>query len=157
MPKTRAPDPPVLRLEKCSFRNFAELRSSASELRVFVPYTSRELTRAALAEAAVLVKNLNAHVTLFAVQIVPFLLPLERPPVAPEFLEQKLLMITKEMEAQVNVQLVFARDLDSGIQKILAPSSFVIVATKKRWWRTAETKLARALSRGGHDVAVLEV
>jgi hypothetical protein len=157
MTKTQALEPVVLRLDKSSFRNIAKLRSGASELRIFVPYTSRELTQAALTEATKLVKNLAGHITLFAVQIVPFLLPLERPDVAPEFLEQRLLAIAGEMGTQVDVQLVCARDLDFGIQRVLAPNSLVVVATKKHWWPTSETKLARALARAGHDVALLEV
>ena len=154
---TRALDPLVLQLDSSGFRNFAKLRSGAGELRIFVPYTSHESTRAALTEAVGLVKSLHAHITLFAVQIVPFLLPLERPDVAPEFLEQRLLAIADEMKAQVDVQLIRARDLDCGMQRILAPNSLVVVATKKRWWPTSEIKLARALARAGHDVALLEV
>jgi|SRR6266849_6886488 len=157
MPKTQALDPVVLRLDKSSFRNFAKVRSRDGDLRIFVPYTSRALTRAALTEAAGLVKNLDAHITLFAVQIVPILLPLERPDAAPEFLEQRLLAIAGEMEVQVDVQLICARELDFGIQKVLAPNSLVVVATKKHWWPTSETKLARTLARAGHDVALLEV
>jgi hypothetical protein len=48
-----------------------------------------ELTQAALAEAGVLLRNLAVEITLLAVQIVPFPLPLERPTVAPEFLERR--------------------------------------------------------------------
>ena len=157
MANTKAPDALVLRVDKSSFHNFARLRSGAGELRIFVPYTSRELTRAALREAAGLVKNLHAHVTLFAVQIVPFLLPLDRPDVAPEFLEQRLMAIAREMEGLVDVQLICAREFDSGMERVLVPNSLVVLATKKRWWPTEEIKMARALARAGHKIALLEV
>lgn len=91
--KTQAPDQFVLRLGEASFCKRAKLRSTDGELRVFVPYTSVELTKAALTGATVLVRKLDLHITLFAVQIVPFPLPLERSAVAPNFLEQRLLVI----------------------------------------------------------------
>ncbi len=50
----------------------ARSRSGAGEVRVFVLYTTGELTQAALAEAGVLLRNLAVEITLLAVQIVPF-------------------------------------------------------------------------------------
>src|ERR1700740_826511 len=99
--KTQAPDQFVLRLDEASFCKRATLLSTDGELRVFVPYTSVELTKAALRGATVLVRNLELHITLFAVQIVPFPLPLERSAVAPDFLEQRLLVIAGEIETAV--------------------------------------------------------
>jgi hypothetical protein len=155
--KTQAAGQFVLRLDEASFCNLAKLRSTDAELRVFVPYTSVELTKAALTRATVLVRNLDLHITLFAVQIVPFPLPLERSAVAPDFLEQRLLVIAGEMEVAVDSQLIFARDLDFGMQRVLPPNSLVVVATKKSWWPTSEAKLARSLARAGHSVALLVV
>jgi hypothetical protein len=102
----------VLRLDERSLRGFAKLQRGAGELRVFVPYTSPELTRLALAKATALTKNLAAHITLFTMHAVPFPLP---------------------------------------------PNSLVVIATKRSWWPTAEVKLARALARAGHSVALLGV
>jgi hypothetical protein len=105
----------------------------------------------------VLVRNLELHITLFAVQIVPFPLPLERSAVAPDFLEQRLLVIAGEIETAVDVQLIFSRDLDFGMQRVLPPNSLAVVATKKSWWPTSEAKLARSLARAGHSVALLVI
>lgn len=136
---------------------FATSRSGAGELRVFVLYTTGELTQAALAEAGVLLRNLAVEITLLAVQIVPFPLPLERPAVAPAFLERRLRAMAGGLEARVDVQLIFARDLYFAIERVLPSHSLVVVAAKKRWWPTAETKLARRLGRAGHSVALLAV
>ena len=144
-------------LDKSSFANFAKVRSCGGELRVFVPYTSPELTRSGLAAATVLVKNLDARITLFVVQIVPFPLPLDRPNVSREFLEQKLTAIASEVEAHVIGQVIYARDLNFGIEQVLPPSSLIVMATQKTWWPTSEAKLARALVAVGHNVALLEV
>ena len=135
----------------------AASRSGAGELRVFVLYTTGELTQAALAEAGVLLRNLAVEITLLAVQIVPFPLPLEFPAVAPEFLKRRLRTIAGEIGSEVDVQLIFARDLYFALEWVLPSHSLVVVAAKKRWWPTAETKLARRLGRAGHSVALLAV
>jgi len=158
MPTNRVlPEQLVLRLDEGSLRGFAKLHRGAGELRVFVPYTSLELTKAALAEAAVLTKNLAAHVTLFTVHVVPFPLPLDRPDVSAAFLERKLEAVVRDAGVQADIRVGFARDLDLGCDQILPPNSLVVMATQKRWWPTAETKLARALARAGHSVALLGV
>ena len=129
----------------------------AGRLRVFVFCTSGELAQRALAEAAVLLRNLDVHISLLAVEVVPFPLPLERPAVAPEFLERKLRAIAGAIEARVDVQLVFARELYEAMEQVLPSPSLVIMATKKRWWPTSEVKLTRRLGRAGHSVALLTV
>jgi hypothetical protein len=136
----------------------ATSRSGTGELRVFVLYTTGELIQAAVAEAGVLLRNLAVEITLLAVEVVPFPLPLERPPVAPEFLERRLQAIAGGMGVQIDVQLIFARDFYGAIERVLPSHSLVVVATKKRrWWPTAEAKLARWLGRAGHRVALVAV
>ncbi len=158
MPIDRAlPDPLVLRLDERSLRRFAMLRRDPGKLRVFVPYSSAELTKLALAEAARLTKNLAAEITLFTVQIVPFPLPLDRPDVSPRFLERKLAQAICSAGVEADIRIAMARDPDLGYEKILTPHSLVVMATRRRWWPTDETKLARALARSGHSVALLGV
>jgi len=158
MPKIQARrKQPVLRLDALGLRGLAESQSGASELRVFVPHTSAELTRAALAAVAAFTRSLRARVTVAAVQIVPFPLQLDQPHIPPAFLEHKLTELAQEADAQVDVQVVIARDRDAGLETVIAPGALVVVATKKRWWPTAEKRLARALARSGHSVALLGV
>jgi hypothetical protein len=148
---------PVMRLDELALRGFAESRARAGEFRVLVAHTSRELTKAALSAVSALTRNLGAHVTLLAVQIVPFPLPLDRPDVAPQFVERELAALAREIEVQVDVQVVIARDLETGLQQGLRTSSLVVVAARKRWWPNAEVRLARSLARAGHSVALLGV
>jgi hypothetical protein len=157
MAKTQAwSDQLSLRLDERVLCGFARVEAGG-ELRVFVPFTSLDLTRAALRKAAELTRSLGAHITLFAVQVVPFPLPLDRPPVSPKFLENRLTAVALEVEAQVDVHTVLTRDLDAGFARVLAAHSLLVMATKKRWWPTAEMKLTRSLVRAGHSVALLEV
>lgn len=125
------------------------MQRGSGELQVFVPYTSPDLARAALAQAAALTRNLTAHITLFAVW--------NKPHIYPALLEQKLVAVAREADTQAETRIVFAQDPDTGRKQILMPNSLVVMATKKRWWPTAEVKLAGALARAGHSVALLEV
>lgn len=125
------------------------------KLRVFVPYTTPELTKAALAAASTLSQRLRASVTLFAVRVVPFPLQIDQPDVSTEWLERKLLAMGQQTTAPAEVRVVLARDRDTGLQQVLEPKSLVVVATAKRWWPTAEARLARSLARAGHSVALV--
>jgi len=151
------PEQLVVRLDERSLRGFAKLQRGPGGLHVFVPYTSYDLTKAALTSAAMLTRTLAAHITLFAVRVVPFPLSLDRPDVPASFLEQKLAAIAQECVVDVDVRIVFARDPDLGCRQVLMQNSLVVMATRKRWWPTAEVKLARALARAGHSVALLGV
>lgn len=149
------PEQLVLRLDERSLRGFAKLQRGSGGLQVFVPYTSPELTRAALEQAAVLTRNLGAHITLFAVT--PLRRPLEKPNASRALLEEKLAAVAREAGTQADIRTVFAWDSALGCKQILVPNSLVVMATKKRWWPTAEVKLAGVLARAGHSVALLEV
>jgi len=150
MPNIQAwPEQLVLSLDGRSLRGYAKLQRADGALQVFVPYTGRELTRAALAQVSALTRNLKAHVTLLAVHT-------GKPDVRAR-LEQKLAAAAERAGTQADIRIVFARDLDLGCQQVLMPNSLVVIATKKRWWPTAEVKLAGVLARAGHSVALLEV
>jgi hypothetical protein len=151
------PEELVLRLDKRSLRGFAKLQRSAGHLQVFVPYTCPELTRAALCQAAGLTRNLSSHITLFAVHLVPYPLPLDRPDVPAAFLERKLAAVAQAASAEADVRIGFARDPGLGLEQILPHHSLIVMATRRRWWPTAEAKLARTLARAGHSVALVGV
>jgi len=151
------PGKPMMGLDELALRGIAESRARAGGLRVFVAHTSRELTKACLSAVSALTRSLGARVTLLAVQIVPFPLPLNRPDVAPEFMERELAALARQIEAPADVLVVIARDLDTGLQRGLTANSLVVVAAKKRRWLNAELRLARSLARAGHSVAVLGV
>ena len=144
------PEQLVLRLDERSLRGFAKVQRGPGELQVFVPYTCPELTKAALAQAATLTRNLGAHITLFAVH-------LEKQGAAVGSLEKMLAGMAQSAGARADVRIDFAGDPGLGCTQTLPPHSLVVMATKKRWWPTAQMKLAQALARAGHSVALLEV
>jgi hypothetical protein len=96
-------------------------------------------------------------VSVVAVQVVPFPLPLDRPAVSPTFFAQKLKSATRGIEVGVDTRVVIARDREAAFHRAISPESLVVLATKKRWWPTRQVKLARSLASAGHSVALLEI
>jgi hypothetical protein len=133
-----------------------QTKAPGAQLSVVVPYTTVELTKAALAKAAELATSLEAKITLLDVHIVPFPLSLTEPDVCWEHLNRGLQAIAAASPLPVEVKLIFARDKDV-IERYIPQDSIGVIATKKRWWPTAEEKLARTLSAAGHSVALLKV
>jgi hypothetical protein len=125
-------------------------------LRVVVPYTTPDFTRAALRHAGVCT-DLDVQVCLVDIQVVPFPCPLDQPPINKEFSEQRLQELLRESGLPGRTAVLYTRDWLEGFRKVLEPGSLVIVAYQKRWWRTSEDKLARTLMNAGHDVMLVPV
>jgi hypothetical protein len=123
-------------------------------LRVVIPYTTPELTRAALRHAGACT-DLNVYVSLVDIQVVPFPCPLDQPPVNKEFSQQRLRDLLGQSGLAGRADVLHVRDWLEGFRRVLEPQSLVIVAAKKRWWRTREDKLGRALLKAGHQVMLL--
>jgi len=121
-----------------------------------IPYTAPELAKAALRHAAVC-SDLDVHVRLVDVQVVPFPCPLNQPPIDQKFSQCRLNDLVKESGLPGKGAVVYTRDWLEGFRQVLEPGSLVIVASKKRWWPTREEKLARTLKKAGHDVLFLPV
>lgn len=128
-------------------------------LQVVVPGSSLELTRAALDAVADLAKNLQAGATLVAVQVVPHTLPLDSPPVSSQYYRRRLEEIVSRSPVPVRIELLLARDKEFALQQFLPHASLILVVAKRhRWWRkSAEEKLACALRRAGHKVALVMI
>jgi hypothetical protein len=123
---------------------------------IVIPYTTPELTRAALRHAGVCT-DLEVHVCLVDIQVVPFPCPLNQHPINREFSEQRLRALLKDSGLPGKGAVLYTRDWQESFNKVLEPGSLIIVAAKKRWWRTREEKLARTLMRARHDVLLLPV
>ena len=121
-----------------------------------VPYTTPELTRAALRHAGVCT-DLDVHVVLVDIQVVPFPCPLDQPPINKKFSECRLSAMLKESGLPGRAAVLYTRNWLEAFKQVLEPGSLVILATKRRWWPTREDKLARTLSKAGHQVMLLPV
>jgi hypothetical protein len=121
-----------------------------------IPYTTPELTRAALRHAGVC-SDLDVHVALVDVQVVPFPCSLDQPPIDQEFSERRLRGLLQETGVPGHAAVLYTRDWLEGFKRALEQRSLIILATKKRWWPTREDKLARSLMKAGHKVMRLPV
>jgi len=123
---------------------------------VVIPYTTPELTKVAVRHAAVCT-DLNVYVSLVDIQVVPFPCPLDQPPIDKEFSQRRLRDLFAQSGLPGGTEVLYTRDWLEGFRRLLEPHSLVILATKKRWWRTREDKLARALAKAGHQVMLLRI
>ena len=134
-----------------------ESASSAGEaglLDIVVPYTTPWLTRRALREAQELASKLPSRIRLLRMLTVPYPLDLRYPPVAFDVLREQTRQVARGIAA-TDILLLLTRDPEQTLLKIMHPGSIVVIASKKRWWRTAEERLQRICERKGHQVALI--
>ena len=130
--------------------------ASERKLEISVLFTSRESTIAAVRRAAAMLKGLDGRISLIDVQTVPYPLPLDRPPVALDFTQRRLLAIAAESELESKASVYFCRFRWETLLRILKPGSAIVIGTRKRWWTSREKKLARKLQRAGYQTLVVE-
>ena len=129
----------------------APAREAALDL--VVPFTTPELTRASLRAADRLGAGLNSVVRLLRFQIVPFPLKLEESPVLLNFMKEQLQQLDSELP--LHSEIVLTRDFDAALKNTLGPGSVVVLATRKRPWRTRTERLAARLTRDGRKVILV--
>jgi hypothetical protein len=129
------------------------------KLRVTVVHTTPEGTLAALRAAADLVKHLDGRLALFAPEVVPFLLPLEEPHVAIEFLKRRYCDLVANaglVDQDVTIRILLCRDRAAALKQALTPHSLVLIGGSVRWWNRKERRLARGLRKLGHRVVFVD-
>jgi hypothetical protein len=135
-------------------RPFTE--ETGSKLDISVVFTSVDATLAALKEAGNLARSLGGRITLIVPQIVPYPLPLTSPPILVDFNERRLRVIASDCRVETRVSIYLCRDALETLRSVLKPNSLVVVGTRKRWWPTAEKRLAKKLRCLGYEVVVTE-
>lgn len=126
------------------------------KLNVAVVFTSIPATSAALRIAALLAQDLGGRITLLAPRVVPYPLPLTRPPVLTGWNEARFRAIASQSPVEIRAVVCLCRDRLQMLMAELRPRSLVVVGGRKRWWPTPEQRLARALRRAGHEVVFTE-
>lgn len=125
-------------------------------IEVVIPHKSVEATKAALAHAALLGAGLNLRVRLIDVHVVPYALPIEKPSVQREHLENNLRTISAFSTVPINSELILARDWEDGLRRSLRPRSVVLIPIRKTWWRSQDKRMAERLRKHGHQVIWVE-
>jgi hypothetical protein len=126
---------------------------SAQKLELQFVLTRLNLAKSALERANRYAKGLEARITILAAQIVPYPLPLERPPVQTALLQQSLSSLASKQPVETSVEIYICRDPEETFRRVLKPESVVIVpAAPHRWWLGPEQRLTRTLRHDGHFV-----
>lgn len=127
----------------------------ARTLEIVVPYIGSELTGRVMERAAVLAAGLNVALKLVAVYVAPYPADLDCPAATKEHLTSRLTELRERSSLPSSVELVVARDRSEGLRQVLPPGSTVLLGSRRRWWRTPEERLARALTHQGHRVSLI--
>jgi hypothetical protein len=130
--------------------------SPEPELSVFVVFTSINWTLKAVERAREMAKPIGANVVVIAVQVVPYPLPLHRPPVPMEFVIRRFEEEARESLEGTMVSAYLCRDPLIALKRILKPNCPVVMGIRKRWWPTSDERLARKLRRAGYKIALVE-
>jgi hypothetical protein len=133
-----------------------EPERSDQRLKIAVVFTTVDTTLPALRNAGVLASSLGARVTLLVPQVVPHPLPLETPPILVDFNERRFRLIACQSPVETTVRIFLCRDRFETLNSVLSPRSLVVVGGKRRWWPTAESRLASKLRKLGHEVIYTE-
>ena len=128
------------------------VEETRTRLNVFVVFTSVEATLAALKQDGQFAAELGGRIILGALQVVPYPLPLTKPPVGIDWNERRLSLIAGESRVETIVHVHLCRDWQRTLEDALRAHSLVVLGGRKRWWPTREGKLVRSLRRAGHEV-----
>jgi hypothetical protein len=154
---------------KRAMQNFQESRGGDdaphtstlnSRLNVTVIATTQKGTTAALNEAWKLAKDLNAHITLLKMELVPPRFPLDNSRVSLDFTTKQqcsLVLQSSARELDVTVRAGLCRDRNISLQRILRRRALIVIGGKRHWWLTGEERLEKALRGMGHHVIFIEV
>src|SRR5262249_45750429 len=127
-------------------------QQAAEELCITVLFTDSRRTRLAVNTAMKLAQDLNASFQIVALRVVPYPLPLDKPPIPREFTGQQILESVKDLLVPATVRIYDCRDPEATLLKVLPPASVVIAGFRKTWWPSRKRKLARELIEAGHEV-----
>jgi hypothetical protein len=132
---------------------------ASGPLAVNVIFTDVQSTAAALKFAQSFARELGASISLRAAVAVPFQLPLDQPQISVAFLQDAMRELVAQLKSETfdpTIHLYLCRDRVWALSQVLNPNSLVVIAGRKRWWPTAETRMARALRAEGHRVIFVD-
>jgi len=121
-----------------------------------VIFTSFDSTLAALAEAGTLADTFGGRMTVLVPQVVPWRLPLESPPVLPDWSERRFQMIGSLSPVETTVQIYLCRDPREVTESVLDSGSLIVIGSRQKWRPAFESRLIRKLRRSGHYVILTD-
>jgi hypothetical protein len=125
-------------------------------LQVNVLFTDPEATRSAVKMAEKLAGSLSARIKIIAPQVVPFPLQLAEPTISPEFTARRARAIMEGCSLTTEIEVCLCREALDAALFALKPNSLVLIGGRRRFWPTAETRIASQLRRRGHQVLFID-
>jgi hypothetical protein len=126
-------------------------------LEIVIPYTEWALGLAAMERAAVLAAKLPAAIRLIAVHTVPYPMQFGCPAAIHAKLVEQLVDLASHSALTIHPQVVLARSREEGFRSVMPERSVVLLASRRRPWRTAEERLASGFAGEGHEVSLFYV
>lgn len=136
-----------------------ELESSGSlrPVSIVIPFTERALAAAAVERAAAYAAKLPAEIRLIAVHTVPYPLQFGCPVAVHAHLVEQLIELASHSRLPVQAQVILSRGRREGFEAAMPPESTVLIACRRRPWKTSEERLAAAFAARDHRVALFYV
>lgn len=128
--------------------------TGAQPFEIVVLFTTLRQTLAALQTAGRLAHGLAARLRLLVPQVVPYPLPLDRPPVASLDLVRDLRPLLDELGLESRIEIRCCRDRWHTIREALPHPSVLVMAGGRRWWPDRQFRLAARLRAAGHQVVL---
>jgi hypothetical protein len=139
---------------KREFREIADQASAIPALRVIVVYTFVEEALRVCSQTAQFVEQLGMTLRILVPVVVPYPLPIERPPVDPQFIAHGIIEACAGVDVPVRIDVRLCRDRLQCVGHELERPSIVVLPRRRRWaW--GERRLERTLRRDGYEVVVL--
>ncbi len=132
-----------------------ECEQDCQQLSISVVFTTTGATLAALKHARELAHGLSAQIRILVPQVVPYALPLDRPPIDPAFRVRPFCAAAEKESIDMRIEVRLCRDRRIAIAEALRPRSLVLMGGRNRWWPTRESSFARGLRRAGHHVIIV--
>jgi hypothetical protein len=127
-----------------------------SQPEVFVLFTTRPGTIAALKRASQLSAKLGVHLEALMLYDVPHTLPLDERALPEGFLEDQMRAFESNSPAGMSLRVILCRHSRRTLRQILPARALIVLGGKKCWWPTRESRLARMLRGNGHEVVFAE-
>ena len=127
------------------------------ETAVYVIFTSINWTLNALQKAREIARPVGAAIVVVAVQVVPFPLPLDKPPVPMDFVIRRFEERAEELPEKTKISAYLCRDQMVALKRVLNRNCPVIMGVRKKIWPTRDKRLARKLRRAGYQVILVEM
>jgi hypothetical protein len=126
------------------------------KVEITVIFTSFDLTQEAVKSAESLAMRVGVPVAVVAAQVVPYPLPLDRPPVPSGFIFRRFESIVKQLPVKTEFRIFLCRDQMQCLKSILSTDSPVVMGVRKRFWPTRDERLAQRLRCAGYDVTLVK-